>query len=138
MGEVVDILGTNGYYGWYTKVSDLYDFTLKDETDGKVEVEIADVESVHTVLKIIEEKVPRDVPLLLTEFGADSVPGYHSSAADLWSEEYHEKVIAEMIKASRKHNRVVGTFVFSFVDYIDPCKPLNGWWKDCNFKGMHL
>ena len=72
----------------------------------------------------------------MTEFGGDCVPGFFPSSSDMWSENYHAKIIKEMIAASYDHEEVCGTFVFAFTDYLDPCKPYSGFWNGLNLKGM--
>lgn len=136
MSDIVDILGINSYFGWYDKISDIYTHTPKAEKDGKVEVEDCNLDGFHSLMETVKAKLTRKIPLLLTEFGGDSIPGYYSSACDLWSEDYHAKVISEMINASYKHKEINGTFIFTFNDYLDPSKPKNGFWKEHNLKGM--
>lgn len=136
IGNVIDIIGINSYYGWYDKISDFYKYKPFEKKEGAVKVETVELTAFHKMIEEVIPKLPPKLPILLTEFGADSVPGYHSSSKDLWSEEYHAEVVKAMIRASRGHNRIYGTFVFAFVDYVDPCKPLNGYWKEQNLKGM--
>ena len=88
------------------------------------------------MIEQMNRELSEDVPILLTEFGADSVPGYLSSARELWSENYHAKVVSSYIEAAHARKDVVGTFVFCFTDYLDPSKPKNGRWNEHNLKGM--
>lgn len=76
------------------------------------------------------------MPLLLTEFGGDSVPGYRDDLCPLWSENYHARLVEEYIAAWRQHDSVSGGFVFAFTDYQDPSKPMNGRWNGLNLKGI--
>lgn len=84
--------------------------------------------------KVISES-PEELALLLTEFGADSVPGYYSRCRDLWSEEYHSELLARIFGLSGKYPQIVGTFPFCFSDYRDPSKYINGYWNELNLKG---
>lgn len=136
IGKYVDILGVNSYVGWYDKISDIYTPQTRPVIDGKVEVEPCDLTEFHNTMDQVMGKLPKELPLLLTEFGGDCVPGFFSSSLDMWSENYHAKVIKEMIAASYDHAEICGTFVFAFTDYIDPCKPYNGFWNGLNLKGM--
>jgi beta-glucuronidase len=77
-----------------------------------------------------------DVALLLTEFGADSLPGFHARGRDLWSEEYHADLIREVIELAREYTQIIGTFPFCFSDYRDPSKLHNGYWNELNLKGI--
>ena len=136
IGSLVDIMGINSYYGWYG----VFDYLDADDAlfaeDGRNGVRKADVSEVHACIERVDRAIPAQMPILLTEFGGDSVPGYHSAAQRLWSENYHAEVVREYIKASLAHECVVGTFVFAFSDYSDPSKPLNGMWNGYNLKGM--
>ena len=136
IGELLDVIGLNSYWGWYDKISDVTGYKPIEEKEGLVRPEPVDLTEFHRMVETSLKKLPERLPILLTEFGADSIPGYHSSADDLWSEEYHAKVVKSMVEASRCHSRINGTFVFSFTDYTDPCKPFNGYWRGQNLKGM--
>lgn len=136
ISHLVDIMGINSYHGWYGSF-DM--FAVEDKlpvVDGKVAARKADVSPVHELIEKVNGEIPENVPILLTEFGGDSVPGYYSTALEFWSENYHADVIREYIQAAAQHTCVVGTFPFAFTDYSDPSKPLNGRWNGYNLKGM--
>lgn len=136
IGELLDVIGINCYDGWYNRISKDYRYEPKKASDGMVPVEKIDLDSYHRLMDEIRSKLPEGMPAVLSEFGGDSVPGYCSSAEDLWSEDYHAALVREMILASRKHSFINGTFVFAFIDYLDPSKPRNGYWNEYNLKGM--
>ena len=77
-----------------------------------------------------------NVALLLTEFGADSVPGYHSRSRDMWSEDYHADLLRAIFRLIEDYPQIVSTFPFCFSDYRDPSKVPNGYWNELNLKGM--
>lgn len=136
ISHLVDMMGINSYFGWYGAF-DMY--AAEDKLpveDGKVVARKADVSPVHELIERVNSEIPEDMPVLLTEFGGDSVPGYYSTALEYWSENYHADVIKEYIKASAEHPCVAGTFAFAFTDYSDPSKPMNGKWDGYNLKGM--
>lgn len=136
ISHLVDIMGINSYYGWYGTFN-MFDAEDKlPVVDGKVVVRKANVSPIHELIERVNSEIPENMPILLAEFGGDSVPGFYSAASELWSENYHADVVAEYIKASAEHKSVVGTFVFAFSDYSDPSKPLNGKWNGYNLKGM--
>ncbi len=136
IGEVLDVIGMNSYYGWYDKISDIWKPGPARIRDGLAERESVDLSAFFDVLREAKTRLPERLPILLTEFGADAVPGFHAASEDLWSEEYQAKVIAAMVEASRKDERICGTFVFAFTDYLDPSKPVNGFWNGWNLKGV--
>lgn len=136
IGDVLDVIGLNSYYGWYDRINDL-DCRIPPVTDGEgVRCNHPDLAPFHKMVGDVFPQLPPSMPVLLTEFGADSVPGNRSPVADMWSEEYHAEVVRETILASREHERICGTFVFAFTDYLDPSKPRNGYWNWLNLKGM--
>ena len=74
--------------------------------------------------------------MLLTEFGADSVPGNYSASRDMWSENYHADLLREILALAAEYPQIVGTFPFCFTDYRDPSKVHNGYWNELNLKGL--
>lgn len=136
MADLVDVMGFNSYIGWYGSF-DKFDIQDKPEiVDGMVKVREVDVSSINKIIDDMKKLIPADMPILSTEFGADSVPKYYSSACELWSEDYHAKVVSATLEELKKRSEVVGTFVFAFTDYYDPSKPKNGRWNEHNLKGM--
>ena len=131
IGHTADIMGINSYCGWYGVINN---FTYSDDIgDG---VRKADVSAVHEIIERVENEVADDVVLLLTEFGADSEPGFISPNCMLWSENFHAEIIKKYIEAGREHDSISGYYVFAFTDYNDPSKPMNGRWNGYNLKGM--
>jgi beta-glucuronidase len=66
LGEVVDVLGTNEYIGWYTGRPEDTDRTDWTSAFNK--------------------------PLIMSEFGADALFGYHGDSQTRWTEEYQENL----------------------------------------------
>lgn len=137
ISDLVDVMGINSYYGWYGVMSyfDIEDRLESDGTSVKIR-KVENVDKLHALIEQTEAQTSPDTPILLTEFGADSVPDYNSSACDLWSEEYHAAVVYEYVMAQKEHESVAGGSVFAFSDYSDPSKPMNGRWNGYNLKGM--
>lgn len=131
IAHTVDVMGINSYCGWYGVINN---FTTDDDIGN--EVRKADVSAVHEIIERVEKEVSEDAVLLLTEFGADSEPGYISDKCHLWSENFHAEIVKNYIEAGREHESVSGYYVFAFTDYNDPSKPMNGRWNGFNLKGM--
>ena len=131
ISHTVDVMGINSYCGWYDVIDT---FNIHDERNGVMR--IADVSGLNTMIENVEARIDKDMPILLTEFGVDSVPGYISPECALWSENYHAQVIEKSIAVGREYDSVAGEFVFAFTDYSDPSKPMNGRWNGQNLKGM--
>ncbi len=134
--DIVDVLGINSYFGWYDRISAINRFERIEPQNGSVRVDAVELSGFHALMEDVFGRIPSDMPVLLTEFGGDSIPGCFSSANDLWSENYHAAVVSSMIAASREYDNISGTFVFAFTDYLDPSKPRNGFWREQNLKGM--
>jgi beta-glucuronidase len=134
---LVDVLGVNSYWGWYDKV--FGGKGLAPETTGSrgtVEREPIDLGEMRTMIGAVLAAAPRRLALLLTEFGADSVPGARSASRDLWSEDYHAELLTAVFALAEEYPQIVGTFPFCFSDYRDPSKVQNGYWDELNLKGI--
>ena len=121
LAEMVDILGINEYWGWY-------DIIGQDKPE-KLNLKILDD-------KLTELSGKHKKPMLMTEFGADSIPGYLSESLELWSENYHAELLKKSFEIFKKHPYICGTFPFVFSDYKDPSKHVNKYWNEMNYKGV--
>ncbi len=97
--EFMDFLCLNRYYGWYTNYGDL---------DTAVERLKAEVEQLHALY-------PK--PLVLTEFGADTIPGHHAQPPEMFSEEYQAEMLERYILALREYPFVAGEHVWNLCDF---------------------
>jgi beta-glucuronidase len=61
-----------------------------------------------------------DKPLMVTEFGADTLQGMHSTSDQMFSEEYQTKIITMYIELFRKKNYMVGEHIWNFADFRTP------------------
>lgn len=142
IADIVDILGINSYWGWYDKiwggkglVPEDGDQCSVNSDQSAVKKEPIDLSKMREMLdKVLEKK--SNLALLLTEFGADSVPGNYSASRDMWSENYHADLLREIFALAKKYPQIAGTFPFCFSDYRDPSKVPNGYWNELNLKGM--
>lgn len=139
VADMVDVLGINSYWGWYDKI--FGGKGLKPEGDewqkeSNVTMEPIDLEPMRQMLDKVLSESRNDLVLFLTEFGADSVPGFYSKSRDLWTENYHAELLKEIFKLSDEYPQIAGTFPFCFSDYRDPSKVSNGYWNEINLKGV--
>lgn len=94
----MDVVCINRYYGWYNLSGDLDAacYALSMELD-------------------FWQKI--DKPLIMTEYGADTLPGYHLTSPEMFSEEfqalYYERINAEL----DKRDFVVGEHPWNFADF---------------------
>jgi beta-glucuronidase len=131
IAEAVDVVGFNEYWGWYDILPD----TARPAGEG-AECVARSVDLQKLVDLLGRQAANYRKPVLLTEFGADSVPGYRSGSRELWSEDYHAQVLAETLALAGQYAFVCGTFPFGFSDYRDPSKEINAYWDEMNYKGV--
>jgi beta-glucuronidase len=100
--ELSDIVCINRYYGWYEYPGRLTHamHVLNDE-----------MEELHRLYK---------KPMMMTEFGADTIAGYHSTSDQLFTEEYQEKLLTLYIELLGSKPYVVGEHVWNFADFRTP------------------
>ena len=97
--EFLDLVCLNRYFGWYTEPGNLPEGLQKLE---------ADLEAVHA-------RFPK--PLILTEFGADTVPGMHAEPPEMFSEEYQAELLTGYIQVLNRKPYVVGMHVWNLCDF---------------------
>ncbi|CAG7834532.1 unnamed protein product, partial [Allacma fusca] len=99
----VDILSINRYFSWYSDPG---------HTEVIRESMILDVENwVKTHNK----------PVLITEYGADTIPGLHQSPEYVFTEEYQTKFMKEHFKAFdylRANSSFIGEHIWNFADFM--------------------
>ncbi len=100
--ESCDIIGINRYYGWYTKPVDL-------EQAGN---------DLARELDATFEKYGK--PIMVTEFGADTVEGLHATTAQMFTEEFQTAFIFKYLEVMEPRDFVVGAHVWNFADFMTP------------------
>ncbi len=99
IGDLVDVTCVNRYYSWYTDCGDL---------------------------DLVEYQLERDLrgwyerfrkPVILTEFGADSVVGFHRDPPVMFTEEYQKELVERYTRVLDRLNFVVGEHVWNFADF---------------------
>jgi len=94
-----DLLCLNRYYGWYTEAGRI------DEGCARLGEE----------LDALHRKFGK--PLILTEFGADTVSGVHAEPPEMFSEEYQVRFLERYIEVLRSRPWVVGHHVWNLCDF---------------------
>jgi len=97
--EFLDAVCLNRYFGWYTESGRL------DEGCRRLSAE----------LDAIHERHPK--PLLLTEFGADTIAGHHAQPPEMFSEEYQAEMLTRYIEVLDSKPYVVGQHVWNLCDF---------------------
>ena len=96
----IDVLCLNRYFGWYVNHGD---------------IEGARVGLRNELLKW-QEKYP-DKPIIMSEYGADTLPGYHSNWDVPYTEEYQERFHQMNHEVFDEVKNFVGEHVWHFADF---------------------
>ena len=98
VSQFADVLMLNRYYGWYVNTGDLpgAEIAWTDELNGWAS----------------EGK-----PIVITEYGADTLAGNHSLTPQPWSEEYQVDYLDMNHRVFDACDAVVGEHVWNFADF---------------------
>jgi beta-glucuronidase len=95
----MDVVCVNRYFGWYTESGEL------EKGAEKLEREL---DQIHRRF---------EKPLILSEFGADALPGCHADPPEMFSEEYQAELILRYLDVLAKKPYVVGAHVWNLCDF---------------------
>jgi beta-glucuronidase len=94
-----DVVCINRYYGWYAMGGRL------DQAGPALEKEL---DALHASF---------GKPIVITEFGADTVAGAHSQPEEMWTEEYQVEYLRLYLDVAAKRPFVAGLHVWNFADF---------------------
>jgi beta-glucuronidase len=97
--EFLDVACLNRYYGWY-------------QQSGRIEEGIRDLSS---ELDVLYERFHK--PIILSEFGADTLPGVHAQPPEMFSEEYQVEFLTKYIELLRSKPYIIGEHVWIMCDF---------------------
>jgi len=97
--DFCDVLTLNRYFGWYTD-------------SGQIDIGCANLAAELDAMYNRFHK-----PLILTEFGADTVAGHHAQPPEMFSEEYQADMLAGYIQVLRSKSFVIGEHVWNLCDF---------------------
>jgi beta-glucuronidase len=102
----LDLLCLNRYYGWYTQSGQLEAalLLLSDELDA-----------LHARF---------GKPLILTEFGADTIPGHHAQPPEMFSEEFQAELLTRYIELFKTKPYIVGEHIWNLCDFKTSQSPI--------------
>jgi beta-glucuronidase len=100
--DLFDVIMLNRYYGWYTATGDLA------AAERELEAELNAWATKY------------DKPIIITEYGADTVAGLHSVLATPWTEDYQVELLAMSHRVFDRVDAVVGEQVWAFADFATP------------------
>ncbi|MEU1799734.1 beta-glucuronidase [Streptomyces sp. NPDC019937] len=99
LADLLDVVCLNRYYGWYLSTGDL------TAAEQQLEGELRAWARTHTK------------PIIMTEYGADAMPGVHSIWDQPWSEEFQQAQLAMYHRVFDRVPEVVGEQVWNFADF---------------------
>ena len=97
--DLFDVILLNRYYGWYLNNGDLA------SAEQALEKELREWEAKFTK------------PIIVTEYGADTMPGVHSIYDQPWSEEYQGRFLEMYHRVFDRVESVIGEHVWNFADF---------------------
>lgn len=97
--EKCDVLCLNRYWGWYT---------LGGQLDTAREMLGKELDQVWNRFH---------KPIIMTEFGADTIPGYHGKPNVMWTEDYQADYIRFHLEEAEAREFVAGMQVWNFADF---------------------
>ncbi len=97
--EFCELMCVNRYFGWYMQ-------------SGRIE------EGVNYLSKDLDALYDKyHKPIIITEFGADALPGQHAVPPEMFSEEYQAELILREIEVMRSKPFVIGEHVWNLCDF---------------------
>jgi beta-glucuronidase len=99
IADLFDVVMLNRYYGWYVAPGDL------PAAERALEAE----------LKAWADKHGK--PIIITEYGADTLPGLHDVLPGPWTEEYQVELLEMSHRVFDRIEAVVGEQVWNFADF---------------------
>jgi beta-glucuronidase len=97
--SLVDVACINRYYGWYGQQGRL---------DDAVRALEAELDRLDAALA---------KPIVMTEFGADTLAGVHSTVPEMWTEEYQVEFLERYLDVMAARPFVVGSQVWCLADF---------------------
>lgn len=100
IADLVDVLALNRYYGWYVYGGnlELAKVKLREELNGWT------------------KRCP-DKPIVMTEYGADTIAGFHAVAPVMFTEEYQVEFLKANHDVFDETSNVVGEQMWNFADF---------------------
>lgn len=94
-----DVVCMNRYWGWY-------------ELGGHLDEAIPGLENeLDSVWQLLGK------PIIVTEFGADTMAGMHGHPAVMWTEEYQAEFIRGYLEVASRKDYIAGMQVWNFADF---------------------
>jgi len=99
IADLFDVISLNRYWGWYVDTGDL-----------------ASAEK-HLEMELSAWIAKFDKPFMMSEYGADTMPGLHSVWDTPWTEEYQRDLLAMHHRVFDRFEAFVGEQIWNFADF---------------------
>lgn len=113
---IFDVTCINRYDGWYTHAGRL---------EAGREALARELDELHAAF---------GKPVIVTEFGADTLPGAHATPPEMWSEEYQAEFIRGFLDVAAQRPFMAGMHVWNFADFKTGQGTMRA--AGMNFKGV--
>lgn len=100
VAHLFDCIGINRYHGWYSHFGEL---------------DVIEHDLSQSILNYYEKYKK---PILLSEFGADTIAGFHQLPSEPFSEEFQLDFIKVYQKVIEKFPYVIGEHIWNFADFM--------------------
>ncbi|MBE2182049.1 MAG: beta-glucuronidase [Anaerolineae bacterium] len=97
--QFVDVISFNRYRGWYQQ---------SGRIDAGVQRLAQEIDAIHT-------RFPG--PFIMSEFGADTIPGHHADPPEMFSEEYQTEFLSKTIAMLNSKPFVAGQHIWNLCDF---------------------
>jgi beta-glucuronidase len=97
--EPFDVTCINRYYGWYA---------LGGRLDQAAQVLERELDELHRSY---------GKPIIVTEFGTDTLSGVHATPPEMWSEEYQVEFLRRYLDVAEQRSFMAGMHVWVFADF---------------------
>ena len=114
--DFADVIMINRYWGWYV-------------LGGELEKALVALDK-----ELDATWARHGKPIIMTEFGADTVAGLHARPAVMWSEEYQSDLIRGYLDVAARKDFVAGMQIWNFADFAAVQSP--GRVGGVNMKGV--
>lgn len=125
LGESVDLISYNEYFGWYYVTFFTDQMKISEGTLRKLMFE---------VMPDIKISSSFDKPIHISEFGAGAKYGNHTNK--IWSEEYQAKLYNHQLEMLSNNPQIQGISPWVFKDFRAMLRPLPGIQDFYNRKGL--
>ena len=96
--RTMDVVCINRYYGWYNLSGDLDSAVYAWEQE-------------------LDFWAAQGKPVMVTEYGCDTLPGFHGSVAEMWTEEFQKEYYRRIDEVFDTRSFFIGEHLWAFADF---------------------